>query len=141
SVAFGPYGRLYVTDFVNLPIKMFDGVTGAFVGQFAGTGQSSPTNLNFHLPPRVQPDLSGDGKADILFFDPTSRGLAIWKLGGTTGVQYQGGAPINFSAAVGWTPVGTADFNDDLKPDLLFWNSSTGGLAVWYLNGTSYAGG
>jgi hypothetical protein len=37
-----------------------------------------------------------------------------------------------------WKIVGAGDFNGDTHPDLLFWNPTTGNVAVWYLNGTTY---
>jgi FG-GAP-like repeat len=37
--------------------------------------------------------------------------------------------------------VGVADFNIDGKPDYLLSNLSTRQSAIWYLSGTTYAGG
>jgi len=34
-----------------------------------------------------------------------------------------------------WTVVGIADFNADGKPDVLWRNTATGLVAVWYMNG------
>ena len=37
-----------------------------------------------------------------------------------------------------WTVVGTADFNGDDKPDIIWSNSITGERALWLMNGTNF---
>jgi hypothetical protein len=37
--------------------------------------------------------------------------------------------------------VGTGDFNNDGKPDLLWRNKANGNVAVWYMNGATLVSG
>jgi hypothetical protein len=37
--------------------------------------------------------------------------------------------------------VGTGDFNGDGKPDLLWYNATTGDVYVWFMNGATLASG
>ena len=50
-----------------------------------------------------------------------------------------GGSPG--SAASPWTIVETGDFNHDGMSDILWSNTSTGQVVLWFLNGTSVIGG
>ncbi len=50
------------------------------------------------------------------------------------------GAPLLFPTSYTICPVVSSDFNDDSNPDLVLYNISTRGTAVWYLNNHSFAG-
>jgi FG-GAP-like repeat len=69
---------------------------------------------------------------------PISGQLVIWLLDATAGV-IGGGSPG--SAAPPWQPFGTGDFNGDGFDDILWRNTSTGQVVVWFVNGTSVIGG
>jgi hypothetical protein len=43
--------------------------------------------------------------------------------------------------AAGYKLAGVGDFNGDGSPDLVFQNATTGQIAVWYMNGSTVAGG
>ncbi|EJN12861.1 Peptidase M10 serralysin Matrixin like protein [Bradyrhizobium sp. YR681] len=77
-------------------------------------------------------DFNGDGKADLLFVNSTTNGIAEWQLNGTqivVGPQV-GVAPSGFHFA------STGDFNGDGKTDLLLINDTTHDVQMWQMNGT-----
>ncbi|MBR0757377.1 VCBS repeat-containing protein [Bradyrhizobium jicamae] len=79
-------------------------------------------------------DFNGDGKTDLLFLNSTTHGVAIWEMNGT---QVTANPQIGImNAASGWHFADVGDFNGDGKSDLLFLNDTTGGVAVWQMNGT-----
>ncbi len=61
----------------------------------------------------------------------------VW---GFTGVWFMNGAKYKSGAWVGWAPtewkiVGSADFNNDGKTDILWRNAKTGENLVWFMDG------
>ncbi len=66
-------------------------------------------------------------------FAPTQSAVVMCTTA-TIAVGYRVGGPITVAAK-------PADFNGDLKSDLLFNNTSTGEIAVWLMNGTNYLAG
>ena len=60
------------------------------------------------------------------------------------GVKVKSYIPVYPSASTGsnrfavdWRIVGSGDFNGDGQTDLCFFNSATGAITVWYMNGTA----
>lgn len=83
-------------------------------------------------------DFNGDTQTDILFQHRKSGNMVVWEMSGLTltrGVQLSPGQV----ADVNWRIVGSADFNGDSKPDLLWQNTQTGVITTWLMNGTSLA--
>lgn len=79
-------------------------------------------------------DFNGDGKTDLFFLNDTTHGAAVWLMNGS---QISAGPQIGVvNAAGGWSFADVGDFNGDGKSDLLFLNSTTGGVAVWQIDGT-----
>jgi hypothetical protein len=82
-------------------------------------------------------DFNGDGYADVLWFNPSSRALSEWLLDGQGNVI---ATPI-LSRTCGsgcsppWRVVGVGDFNGDGHADVLWFNASTGALGYWLLDG------
>jgi hypothetical protein len=92
-------------------------------GVIATLGSSSPWSII------GQRDFNGDGDADLLWRD-TSGDLAMWFMNGLTmsSTAGLGNVPSN------WVVYGTADLNGDGIGDLLWRDSTTGTVAVWFMN-------
>jgi hypothetical protein len=81
-------------------------------------------------------DFNQDGQTDILWRNTSTGLVATWFLNGTT---------VTGTAVIGhdsppydtWQIAGTGDFTHDGKTDILWRNTSSGDIAVWFLNGTS----
>jgi hypothetical protein len=73
----------------------------------------------------------------LMWFSHESGELSTWQLNGSGTVL--GKQALNLTCGVDcwqtWRPLGTADFNGDGKPDLLWWNQPTGELSVWLTDG------
>ncbi len=81
-------------------------------------------------------DFDGDGRAEILAYDPTS-GFSALIFFDTAGVLSSIVPLIQIDAAGGWALYDTGDFNGDGKTDLLTFKSSTGETAITELDGTT----
>jgi hypothetical protein len=85
-------------------------------------------------------DIDRDGYADIVFQNSVSGDIYVWFLRGPTviGGNY---LPAKNPGA-GWKVVAVGDLNNDGQPDIVFQNSATGNIYVWYLRyGTLASGG
>jgi hypothetical protein len=80
-------------------------------------------------------DFNGDGKADVLWRHRRTGDLYLWLMDGTraSGAVYL--TPSRFADAQ-WRLFRLADLNGDGKTDILWQDSSTGRVLVWYMNGS-----
>jgi hypothetical protein len=115
-----------------------DTVTGVENFQFAdGTVASS----SLAIAPAVShvatgtPDFNGDGNSDLLFFNNTTHGVAVWEL---NGAQVIANPQVGVLAS-GFHFAHEGDFNGDGKADLLMLNDTTHDVAVWLMNGAQVA--
>jgi hypothetical protein len=85
-------------------------------------------------------DFDRDGMADFLWRHADSGQNAVWFM---DGVNLAGGTFTSPAALedVNWQAVGTGDFNLDGHPDILWRHATAGQNALWFMNGTSLAGG
>ena len=89
-------------------------------------------------PPAIVPaanlGFSGNGKASLIWQRDDGM-LQAWFLNGTvaSGQSFNPGAVLDPN----WHIVGSADFNNDGSPDLLFQHAVTGALVIWYMSGTN----
>ena len=52
-----------------------------------------------------------------------------------------GGGPVSPDPGPSWKAIGTGDFNDDGRSDILFQNTSNGEVSIWEINGNTLTGG
>jgi len=122
-------------------ILLFDSSTGqVYIWLMNGTaisGQGSPWTLGAGSPWQIAGvgDFSGDGKSDILLFNSSTGGVYIWLMNGTA-ISGQG-SPGALGALSPWQIAGVGDFDGDRKSDILLWNSSTGDVYIWLMNGAT----
>jgi hypothetical protein len=79
-------------------------------------------------------DFNNDGNADILWRDVTTGDVAVWTMNGAGAISSISliGQGID---TTNWEVVGTGDFNNDGNTDILWRDVTTGGVAVWTMNG------
>jgi hypothetical protein len=78
-------------------------------------------------------DFDGDNKTDILWrYNGTGGNSAVWLMDGTTKLS---SAPIPAQSVLSWEIVGTGDFNNDQKVDIVWRNKTNGKNQVWLMNG------
>ena len=68
GIAFGPDGLLYVASFGTDSVLRFDGATGAFAGEFVGSGEGGLDGTHFFAFLACKADVNGDGSLDVLDF-------------------------------------------------------------------------
>lgn len=80
-------------------------------------------------------DFNGDGKADIFVKKVFSGALNAWFVNGTTVTNKTSLGTV--SPSTGETTIAIKDANGDGKSDLYWYNSNTGNLSVWLMNGAA----
>ncbi|WP_235355233.1 FG-GAP-like repeat-containing protein [Aliterella atlantica] len=83
-------------------------------------------------------DFNNDGTTDILWRHDSGY-LSVWFMNGANLIS---GSLLNPSrvADTAWKPVGTGDFNNDGKTDIL-WRRDDGYVSVWFMDGNSLVSG
>ncbi len=83
-------------------------------------------------------DFNGDHNVDLLWANWGTGVVGAWLLNGLnmTVMGYPNIGPT-FPVNQGWGLEGTGDYNHDGQTDLLWYNSRTGVVGTWYLNGTA----
>lgn len=76
-------------------------------------------------------DCNGDGKPDLVLYNPTTGQTAVWYLNGAAYIGETSGPTI----PAGWTLAGVADFNGDGQPDYLLFQAATRNTRIWTLHG------
>jgi len=75
--------------------------------------------------------------APILFLqNQQNNGVSEWLMGGPNSTVPEN-TPWFATAVAGWSLCAAADMNGDGVPDLVFQNTSTGGVSIWFMTGTT----
>jgi hypothetical protein len=78
-------------------------------------------------------DFNGDGVPDCIWQDQSSGWAQIWFMGGAQGTTLIGA--VNLTTRNTWRIAGTADFNADGIPDIVWQDPAAGATQIWYLGG------
>jgi uncharacterized repeat protein (TIGR01451 family) len=81
-------------------------------------------------------DFNGDGIPDVVWENSSSFQVIVWYMGGSDGTTLQSTGWISEGGEPGWQVVAAADFNGDGVPDVVWENSSTYQVIVWYMGGS-----
>ncbi len=83
-------------------------------------------------------DFDSDLATDLLFRRTTTGQNDVWLMNGITRASLATLADV--PASLDWSIAGADDFDADRENDLVFWNSATGQVEFWLMNGTSRVG-
>ena len=106
-------------------------------GTLASLGANSPWQIV------GAPDLDGDGKSDLLFWNSATGEVSYWGTDLTNSQVLSFNGDIAQEADTSWHLVGSEDTDGDGHSDLVWWNASTGEVSRWLMSGTtvtSYGG-
>jgi len=100
----------------------------------AGTLRDGMTDLAWRVVGGA--DLDRDGRIDLLWWNSESGELRAWLMDGW---QLREERPLDppSAASSAWRPVALDDLDGDRSPDLVWRNSTSNRLSVWYLDGTT----
>ncbi|MCC6232096.1 MAG: VCBS repeat-containing protein, partial [Verrucomicrobiales bacterium] len=82
-------------------------------------------------------DFNADSKIDIIWRNSATGRVIVWIMDGATRTSTTTLWNPATTADTLWVPYATGDFNADSKIDIIWRNSSTGRVIVWYMNGTT----
>jgi hypothetical protein len=94
-------------------------------------------------------DFNADGKPDILWRNSSTGANLVWLLNGSSHISDTFLDSVPDSNWLIWDLTGElshqakiigCDFNGDGKPDIVWRNSATGEILVWFMNNTNYLG-
>jgi len=102
---------------------------------------SNPGNYSAFFPPGVGTnwvakgtgDVTGDSKSDVVWFQPSTGLVAIWIMS-TPGTVASTTFPASVGPGSSWQLQAGGDMDGDAHADLLWRDTSTGEVLVWFMN-------
>jgi hypothetical protein len=104
---------------------------------FLGTLPGQPVGADWRVVAAA--DFNGDGRTELIFQNRVTFDLKCLGMIGTTETSEELITPKNPGA--NWNVVGAADMNRDGYPDLVFQNSVSGDIYLWFMRGTTLSYG
>ncbi len=85
-------------------------------------------------------DFNSDGNTDLAFWNQVTGNVEFWLMNGAARL----GSPVALSGGAvlptNWDLSGTADFNGDHKPDIVWRNFTSQKIVIWTMNGAAKIG-
>ena len=81
--------------------------------------------------------MNGDGHADLIWRNTATGGNVVWHLSGASATVLSAAALPSLPDPT-WQIAIAEDVNLDGHPDLIWWNTTTSFVWVWFMNGETY---
>jgi hypothetical protein len=135
-----PYGT-FLTAYVVRAREVFAGYTSPYVYNYfvPGFGMVKEVDYWADNAPTTAEITTLHTTNSIIWHNSITGDYAVWYMDGVT--RTGGAAIVTVDPSTNWSILGTADFNSDGKPDIIWHNSITGDYAVWYMDGVTRTGG
>jgi hypothetical protein len=126
-------------------IWLLDAGTASGIAAVTGAQKvTAPIDLNYKIVAFT--DMTGDGKADIVWRNAAGGKIAFWEIDGAEIARLPGGGftaatrEVAFTVPADYFIAAVADFDGDKKGDLLWRNNNNGFVGIWLSDLTSSTG-
>lgn len=121
-----------ISTCLNSPCGVADNLTSSSADNAHSMNNTASLIAQFESTYVAHNDVNGDGKSDLLWFNPSPDRLSWWIMNGATMTSH----PVQ-PAATGWKVVATGDFNGDGKADIV-WMDAANNVYIWLSNGNGF---
>jgi hypothetical protein len=101
------------------------------VSSTVATSSMSVDSCNWYV--GATPDLTMDGRNDVVWHGPGCNKVLLWIMNGVAPLTGVVVGAVNSD----WTLIGHGDFNADQRPDLVWRHNASLDVSVWIMNGTT----